>query len=57
MESFCESLSSEPVKSAVIPLWHGDVLAERNLRVDQAEEPLSDWNEAMQRIRNMAAKQ
>ena len=57
MESLWESLSNDPVATPAIPSWHGDVLAERAVLLDQGQEPISPWGEAKQRIRNQTAKQ
>jgi hypothetical protein len=57
MESLWNSLSNDSVENSAIPPWHGDVLAERGLLLDQGKEPLSTWGEAKQRIRIQAARQ
>lgn len=56
MESLWESLSNDALARAV-PAWHGDVLAKRQVLLDQGEEAVSTWADAKQRIRDMAAKE
>jgi hypothetical protein len=55
MESLWESLSNDAI--AAIPPWHSEVLAERGALLDQGQEPVADWSDAKQRIRDQIAKQ
>lgn len=57
MESLWESLSNDAVAAAAVPAWHGDVLANRQVLLDQGEEPVSNWGDAKQRIRDQTAKE
>ena len=57
MESLWESLSNDAVAAAAVPAWHGDVLAKRQVLLDQGEEPVNIWGDAKQRIRDQAAKE
>jgi hypothetical protein len=57
MESLWESLSNDAVAAAAVPAWHGDVLANRQVLLDQGEEPESTWGDAKQRIRDQTAKE
>ena len=57
MESLWESLSNDVLASAAVPAWHGDVLAKRQVLLDQGEEAVSTWADAKQRIRDLAAKE
>jgi hypothetical protein len=57
MESLGESLSSSDANTAAIPAWHGDVLAKRQVMLDQGEESISAWSDAKQRIRNRTTKE
>lgn len=51
MESLWDSLCRETSGSPEVPLWHGEVLAERIHRIDSGEEPVSSWTDAKRRIR------
>ncbi len=57
MESLWESLSNDPIAAAAVPAWHGDVLAKRQVLLDQDEEPVTPWGDAKQRIRDQIAKE
>jgi hypothetical protein len=57
MESLWESLSSSDANAEAIPAWHGDVLAKRQVMLDQGEESISAWSDAKQRIRNRTTKE
>lgn len=57
MESLWESLSSGEAAAAAVPAWHGDVLAKRQVLLDQGEEPVSAWSDAKQRIRDRTSKE
>ena len=56
MEALWSSLCDDSAAAAAIPAWHGEVLAERALQLDQGGEELAPWNEAKQRIRAQIAK-
>lgn len=53
MEALWNSLDAEEV-SAVPPEWHRNVLESRLRRLADGSEPVSDWNEAKQRIQRLA---
>jgi putative addiction module component (TIGR02574 family) len=56
MESLWDAICHEPAAASAIPDWHHGVLAERVVRLDSGEEPVSSWDEAKQRIRDQAGK-
>ncbi|MDD2740786.1 MAG: addiction module protein [Rhodocyclaceae bacterium] len=55
MESLWESLSSSESSAVAIPAWHGDVLAQRQVMLNQGAESISAWSDAKQRIRSRTA--
>ncbi len=57
MESLWESLSGGEAATAAVPAWHGDVLAKRQVLLDQGEESVSAWGDAKQRIRDRTSKE
>lgn len=57
MESLWDALSQDAAgKAAVVPDWHQPVLDERASRLDQGQEPISDWEEAKQRLQQAARR-
>jgi hypothetical protein len=42
-------------ESVVSPSWHGDILLERETRMQQGGEQASDWEEAKRQIRESIA--
>jgi hypothetical protein len=56
MEALWDSLCDDPAAAAAIPAWHGEVLAERALQLDQGSEELAPWNDAKQSIRDQITK-
>ena len=55
MESLWKNLSSSESNAAVIPVWHGDVLAQRQVMLDQGDKAIFAWSNAKQRIRSRTA--
>ncbi len=48
MEALWADLSKETVAS---PLWHGEILAERDRLIDSGEEKFVDWETAKKQLR------
>lgn len=57
MESLWESLSNDAIAASAVPAWHGDVLAERGVLLDQGQEHVSAWGDAKICIQNQITKQ
>ena len=53
MEALWDDLSRRATDVAS-PEWHGQVLADRQARVDRGEAHFTDWDEAKRRIRDAA---
>lgn len=51
LEAVWQDLSRTP-EQVPSPAWHGDVLDERDRRLQRGESGLNDWAEAKQRIRD-----
>lgn len=46
---------SQTDEDIVSPPWHGDILAQRQRRIDAGDATFSDWDEAKKRLRDQTS--